>query len=176
MANKPNYKASEINGPSIYHLKNQTVHYDMFTKNGYVLTSSDLNAYSLYSNKWLFGLIALLLTFLIWDRIFLSILLCLLIVGAFEAWYRIKKVPDLYTIPNFQRPYQNNIVISFAKNSSKGMLIAFLVFSLLISTATTYVLLTAPEEANTASMWFMLILTLGCAIVSGGAIAVKAKH
>ena len=176
MAKKPNYKPSEVNGPSIYHLKNQTVYYDFLTKNGYVLTSGDLNAYSLYSNRWIIGLMALIITYMIWNNLFISFVSCAGIGIVLEAWYRFKIMPELYTIENFQRPYKNNIIYTFAANASMGMLIAFLVFSLIIIVATIVVLFNAEPGTDLGSVILMFIVVLVIMVMCIAAIVVKAKR
>ena len=125
-------KASELNGLFIYHdQKKGTIFYDIFTKRAFIITSSDVQKYLVYSSMLpvcilvSFGLMSILSLGLA-DMVILFIALMILSETIFRFFF-FYKLPE---VKNW-KPDEKGNIISFLENNYSSARLTLLIVLLL---------------------------------------------
>jgi len=125
---------SEINGFSIYHEPNVgTLWYDIFTKKGYIMVTSDLQQYLLYNSVLPIGvLIALLLYFILKLGIVIALIGFILINVIGEIYFRYSFFYKLPVAKNWSRPQNQSISVRLAERYSATRLVLLMILLYII--------------------------------------------
>ena len=116
MSNRFNSK--ELDGLFIYHdSKNRTIYSNPFQKDGYILTNSDMKAYSIYAGRIIFAIaIPAVLYLVIKLPLYVYFIVGILVYLIMSALFYFKFLPSLPVIKDFKKPQRENI---FIRNSNK---------------------------------------------------------
>ena len=140
MANRNNndIKIANLNGLMLYHDKKNSVYYDIFTRNGYILTNAEARKYLLYSARYTFAIMAGCIIFYITNDLKLSALLTLIATVIMELLFRFTFIYKLPVIENYKRPRKPGYIQQTAENDSYFKIILLIVcgilFALMIAT------------------------------------------
>ena len=139
-------KASELNGLFIYHdQKKGTIFYDIFTKRAFIITSSDVQKYLVYTSMFpvciliSFGVMSLLSLSLV-DMIIMFIALMILTESLFRFFF-FYKLPE---VKNW-KPEKRETVVSYLENNYSSARLTVLTV-LLLALAAVIPLYTYIEE------------------------------
>lgn len=140
-------KASDLNGLFIYQdPKKGTVYYDIFSKKGYVLTSSDVKKYVLYSSSLFIGLVAAALAYALFNTgIVPAALIFVVVYVILEIIFRVSFLYKLPKAENWKPFKKDSIFVAIAKMYSTTRL-AILIGLLILIT------ILMPVYANMAQM------------------------
>lgn len=132
---KMNNRNDKISGLFIYKdPKKGTVYYDIFTKNGYNLTSSDFESYSKFTILKLMSLFSVFLFMELFKMdITSSILIAIVLFICIEIISRKTFLEKLPKIQNYQPIKKDKIHVSFAKSMGKSKLIITSILALVLS-------------------------------------------
>lgn len=128
MANSRIIKAKDLSGLSIYQdPKRGTIFYDIFTKKGYILTSSDVKTYTIYTSMLPLCFIVAFAAMSLFKLNFLTAaIIFLFLFGAVMVLFRVK---FFYTLPEaegFKPVKRDNIFVSIARTFPKNRLIVLI--------------------------------------------------
>ena len=129
MSQRKIIKAKDLAGINIYQdPKRGTVYYDWFTKKGYILTSSDVKTYTIYTSMMpLCILVAFAASSLFSLSYVVAIILCIALYAAVAVLFRIKFFYKLPEATNWHPVKKENIFISTARNLSIVRLVIIIV-------------------------------------------------
>ena len=172
-------KASELSGLFIYQdPKRGPVFYDIFTRNGYILTSSDVRIYSIYAAMLPMCLIVSLAMVSLFGLPYTNALIvfaAMMILS--EIFFRIFFFYKLPMIENYKRPKKDNIVVSFAKDYSRTRLyILIFLLAALSVLMPYYAYMEGMSGFNLYAAWGVGIICFAGVIVSILALIVKARN
>lgn len=148
-------KVADLKGLFVYHDKNHgTVYYDIFSKNGYILSTSDVKNYNLGAVFLPLAVIVFyfLTQFGLTTLISAIIAVVLYIVG--QVLYRVLFLYKLPCIENYAKVKKDSIVSNFSKSYSKQRLAAItILLSLLFMLTGIY----AKTSGYTGSLLYGII-------------------
>lgn len=129
MPKKPNIKTSDLNGLFIYQdPKSGTVYYDILTKKGYVLTTSDIKTYTIYSSMFsLCLLLSMGLTYFANIKLTTALIIFVLLYIGSELLFRFAFFYKLPEADNFKPFKRDSIITMFAKKLSVQRLIVLII-------------------------------------------------
>lgn len=171
-------KASDLSGLFIYQdPKRGTVYYDILSRKGFILTSSDVKTYTLYTAMLPLCMIAALLCTSFFHITYVSALLIfialyLLAAIAFRIFF-FYKLPEA---ENWKPRKRDNIIVSMATNFSKARLI-ILIFLLLALTVLmpAYAVIEKLDGFNLYASYILAFLTAIGSIIAFLALIRKVK-
>ena len=125
MANRKILKASDLSGLSIYQdPKRGTIFYDIFTKKGYILTSSDVRTYMIYTSMLpLCAIVAFAAGSFFSLNYAAAFIIFVVLYAAVMILFRVK---FFYTLPeatNWKPVKRENLFIWVARNFTRNRLI-----------------------------------------------------
>ncbi|GEM_PF-4664532 len=129
MANKELTKASELTGNNIYHIKNQTIYYDVFTKNAYIITNDVVSKFSLYQMRIAAALIVSCLAGLLLQNYIVGFGIGFVAYGVLEILSHLLFFPKLPLNTNFSRPQKEPVTVRYAKMMSRGRIFVIMILS-----------------------------------------------
>ena len=178
MANRQPIKTKDLDGLFIYQdPKKGTIYYDIFTRRGYILTSSDIKTYSMYSSSFYFCiLIAFLLMYTFKLTYVDTILIFIALYILIQVIFRITFLYKLPVIENYQPPKKEKVYISIANKYSSGrlifLLLAFLALTILMP---IYAYTSNMTNYNKIASYLLSFMTLVASIITLLAIISKRK-
>jgi hypothetical protein len=138
-------KAKNLRGISIYHDKGMTVYSNLFMKNGYVISDSDVKHYSFYAGRLWVSVLLGLTAFLMFD------LHPLLAAGIALAFYLLSSfffvfsfLDKLPLLKNYKKPQRTSLIEEKAKTQSISRLIGTMLLSFAIA---VLIILNAKQSA-----------------------------
>ena len=179
MSNNTVTKASELSGLFIYQdPKRGTVFYDILTRKGYVLTSSDVKKYVLYSSTFSIAIaIAVLAHTLFHLPISYAVILFAFIYILSELIFRFTFFYKLPVAENWTPNKKDNLVTSFAKNYSKARLIILIVLLLILTILMPiYAKVSNLDQLSTIGAYIVSAITAIFAIINIIALITKNKN
>ena len=168
MANNKITKTKDLNGLFIYQdPKNGTVFYDIFTKKGYILTSSDIKGYTIFSSLLY---LCLAITFLLTSMFKLDFVKSLLLlIALYILGQVIGRITFLYKLPiakNFTAVKDEDFIARFAHKYSNGRLITLaILLTLLTILMPIYAKVEKMDTINTYICYFVSLITFICTII-----------
>lgn len=140
---KQQQRAADLRGLFIYQdKKHGTVYYDIFSGNGYILTSSDVKTYMLSMAFLPIAVIVFYFASQFGVNLILSIVIGIALYAIMQIIYRTKFLYQLPCVENYGKEKKENIVTNLAKNYSKPRIIALVVLSFLLLVFTIIYLVT----------------------------------
>lgn len=155
-------KAKNLKGLSIYQDKyHGTVYYDIFTKNGYLITDDDVKTYT-FSIAFL-PLAIVLFYFMIQFKV--NVMLSLVVSLGFyviaQLIYRFAFLYKLECIENYKSEKNGNAIDNLTSNYSKPRLIVLTVFLVaLVGVTIAYILTSNFEGATLTALWILVAATV----------------
>ena len=172
-------KASDLSGLFIYQDKRRgTVYYDIFSRKGYILTSSDVKTYLLYTAMLPICIIvafiitsAANMTYVSAFFIFIAMYLLAAIIFRITFFY---KLPEA---TNWRPAKKENIFLSLARTYSKQRLIVLIILLLLLTIIMPiYAKMEGFTGINFYLTYFISALTAIAAIITFIALIMKSKN
>ena len=162
-------KASDLNGMFIYQdPKKGTVYYDILRKKGYVLTSSDVKSYVLYSSASSVALVAAVFAYMLFSFNILTSFLVFL--GVYIIMSLLFRFNFLYKLPEADnwKPYKkDSIFVSIGKSYSNTRLTILIILLILITILMPlYAHMANMDQTNTIASYIVSVLTGVYAIIN----------
>ena len=179
MANSRIIKAKDLSGLSIYQdPKRGTVFYDIFTKKGYILTSSDVKTYTIYTSMLPLCFIVAFAAMPLFKLDYVAALIIFLVL--YIAVMILFRVKFFYTLPEavgFKPVKRDSIFVWMATNFSRNRLIILAVMLI----ALTILMPVYAHMENMSGMtlygsYIAAAVTLIGAIISIISLRVKTKN
>lgn len=129
MANKKHKSISSLNDSHIVFNGKNYVYSDMFTGDtGYVLLNSDTERYALLSSRLVASVSVGMIVFFLMKNVVLALVIGIGLYTVAEILFRVKFLPSLNTIKNYQRPKRLNPIDNLVVNFSFGRLALMIAF------------------------------------------------
>lgn len=160
---KRQIKASELQGLDIYQdPKKGTLIYDIFSRNAYHLTTSDISTYTLSKAILPVSILLIYIINLISKNMALSIILGIAIYAILQIVYRFAWLYKLPCEKNYKRPGGNNFIENLASRYSKPQIVALVVLcSAIVAVSIIYIIV----DKLQGGMLYVFILTSALALV-----------
>lgn len=179
MPNNSIKKASDLNGLFIYQdPKKGTIFYDILTRKGYVLTSSNVRKYILFSSSFSIALVIAILGYTLFQlKIVPTLIVFVLAYLLLEIFFRVTFIYKLPVADNFKTFKKDNIFMSLAKNYSATRLIILIVLLLVLTILMPlYAKIANLDQVSTIGSYIISILTFVFAIISIIGLITKKKN
>ena len=171
-------KASELNGLFIYHdQKKGTIFYDIFTGRAFIITSSDVQKYLVYTSMLPISILLSFSVLSIFKTGFLfAILLFLVLFITTEIYFRITYFYRLPELENW-KPQKKNLFAYLQENYSiRRLLLLVLMLLLLSGLIFLYANHMQMTGFNLYSSYLIAILCLAAALFILAAVLLKKKN
>lgn len=179
MPNRRIIKASDLSGIFIYQdPKRGTIFYDIFSRKGYILTSSDVNTYTVYTAMFPLCVVLALLSIQIFHiGYFAACLVFLALYILASVYFRATFFYKLPVAKNFKPVKKESVFLYMARGYSRQRLI---ILSLLLLALTVlmpfYALQEHYEGINLYACYIMALATLVGLIITVVSLIIKTKN
>ncbi len=179
MANSRIIKAKDLSGLSIYQdPKRGTIFYDIFTKKGYILTSSDVKTYTIYTAMLPLCFIVAFAAMSLFKLDYIVALIIFLVL--FIAVMILFRVKFFYTLPEaegFKPVKRENIFVYIARTFPKNRLIVLIMMLVALTILMPiYANMENVEGVNLYGSYVVSAATLIGAIICTIALVVKNRN
>ena len=179
MSERKIIKTKDLAGLTIYQdPKRGTIFYDIFTKKGFILTSSDVKTYTIYTSMMpLCFIVAFALSSLFSLGYIATIIIFLVLFIAMMILFRVK---FFYTLPeaeNWKPVKRENIFVSMAMNYSRNRLIALILMLMALTILMPlYANMEKYDNINLYGSYAIAVVTLIGAIICTISLVVKIRN
>ena len=130
---KKQIRPSELRGGSIYQDGKRTVYSPFYTKNGYVIATKDVQAYTTFVQSFSLSPFLFLLSYLITRNILICVILSLIFCAITLCFFYKDFVKNATMIQNFKKPKKENFFKTQAETLDTSRIRTIILCSILLS-------------------------------------------
>lgn len=179
MPNRRIIKAKDLGGINIFQdPKRGTIFYDFITKKGYILTSSDVKTYTIFSAMLpLCIIVAFAAASLFSFNYAIAILIFLALYIAVEITFRLMFFYKLPVAENWHSLKKENIIVSMARNFNNVRLIILIIMLVLLTALMPlYANMEKLQGINLYACYLISLITFAGTVISIMALITRIKN
>lgn len=149
MANK-----KQAGGFFVYHDdRGRSIYYDIFTKNGYLITNRDLDKFALFNLRYFVAALAFMIVFVFFgaESLFWALLAALIAFIISYLVFRFTLMNKLPLLPGFVKPKNAGFITQTAQDLSTGTLL--IVIFMCLALAGLFIINIGLSEINGTELW-----------------------
>ena len=162
MAKYTQYKASELVGRNIYHVKNQTIYYDTLDKTAYIITNSEVKDFTSWQMRAPLCVVIACVMVLLGANVFISIGVGFFVYGIATVLFHKTFLPKLSVSTSFKRPpslgFFKDIATRYSETTLKIMVSMFVVMAIVMFVVSFVI--NHYTDHNAAIAWVFIVISL----------------